>query len=237
MNILIFKKICIIFFIVWVSPLQAHNSLTSYFIDYLMTPDFSEIKDTKERKAAFFKHLLPIVEKENKKIKTIRSLIKNDKFSDRRINKLAKKYRLENPNKQELLATIDIVPTSLVLAQAAIESNWGRSRFSRRWHNYFGIWCFHSGCGVVPKNRDKNAKHEVMQFSSTNKAVEYYLLNINRNQAYDKLRQIRKHKRKHGLKLSGASLAEGLENYSGIGYEYIELVQGVIRQNNLLRFD
>ncbi|WP_422851487.1 glucosaminidase domain-containing protein [Candidatus Ruthia endofausta] len=27
----------------------------------------------------------------------------------------------------------------MILAQTAIESNWGRSRFSKHWHNYFGI--------------------------------------------------------------------------------------------------
>jgi uncharacterized FlgJ-related protein len=39
------------------------------------------------------------------------------------------------------------------------------------------------------------------------------------------LRQIRAYKRQHNLKLTGVSLSEGLEKYSEIGYEYIELVQ------------
>jgi uncharacterized FlgJ-related protein len=44
-------------------------------------------------------------------------------------------------------------------------------------------------------------------------------------------------KRQHNLKLTGVSLSEGLEKYSEIGYEYIELVQSIIRQNKLSRFD
>ncbi len=219
------------------ASVPAYNLWTNPWLDYFRVPDFDEIKDTKTRKTAFFNYLLPIVERENNKITIIRSLIQNNQFNNRQVKKLAKKYRLKNTNKQALLDAVDVVPTSLVLAQAAIESNWGRSRFAQRWHNYFGIWCFKPGCGVVPKNRDKNAKHEVAHFSSTHKGVEYYLLNINRNNAYSLLRKIRAHKRQNNLKLSGASLAEGLENYSGIGYEYIELVQGIIRQNNLGRFD
>lgn len=201
------------------------------------TPNFDEIKDSNQRKNTFFAYLLPMVEEENNKIRLTRSLIKNNQFNDIQIKKLAKKYRIENVNKSTLLNAIDTIPTSLVLAQAAIESNWGRSRFSKYYNNYFGIWCFKPGCGVVPKDRRKSAKHEVMDFSSSKKSIEYYLLNLNRNHAYRLLRQIRAYKRKHNLKLTGSSLSEGLDKYSAIGYEYIELVQSIIRQNKLSRFD
>ncbi len=201
------------------------------------TPNFDEIKDSNQRKIAFFAYLLPMVEEENNKIKLTRSLIKNNQFDDTQIKKLAKKYRIGSVNKSALLNAIDTIPASLVLAQAAIESNWGRSRFSKHYNNYFGLWCFKSGCGVVPKDRRKGARHEVMDFSSGNKSIEYYLLNLNRNHAYRLLRQIRAYKRKHTLKLTGTSLSEGLDKYSAIGYEYIELVQSIIRQNKLSRFD
>jgi uncharacterized FlgJ-related protein len=49
-------------------------------------------------------------------------------LSELQIKKLAKKYHLKNTNKQILLTMVDIIPASLILAQAAIESNWGRSR-------------------------------------------------------------------------------------------------------------
>ncbi|MBE8189759.1 MAG: hypothetical protein HAW58_02565 [Candidatus Thioglobus sp.] len=237
MKTLKLKVILLIFITVLSGSVAAYNLWNNTWNGHSRVPNFEKIQDTESRKIAFFNYLLPIVEKENNKIKIIRSLIQNNQFSSQQIAKLAKKYRLENPDKQALLAAIDIIPSSLVLAQAAIESNWGRSRFSQRWHNYFGIWCFKPGCGIVPKNRDKNAKHEVAQFSSTAKAVEYYLLNLNRNNAYILLRQIRSYKRSNSLIPKGRSLAEGLENYSGIGYEYIELVQGIIRQNELGRFD
>lgn len=203
----------------------------------LETPNFEQIKDSQQRKTIFFNYLEPIIEQENNKILLIRNLLKNDKFSPIQLKKLAKKYRLKNPDKHALLRVIDMVPTSLVLAQAAIESNWGRSRFARRGHNYFGIWCFRSGCGIVPKKRHKDATHEVATFSSIAKSVEYYLLNINRNSAYLTLRKIRSHKRDNREPITGYGLAEGLDNYAQIGYEYVETVQAVIRQNQLQRYD
>jgi Bax protein len=62
-------------------------------------------------------------------------------------------------------------------------------------------------------------------------------MNINRKRAYKLLREIRAYKRIHNLRITGKSLSEGLNKYSLAGYEYIELVQRIIRQNNLTRFD
>lgn len=233
-----FKKILLVLIATFVITVQADNTwrITS-LLNSINKPHFDKIKDVKQMKIAFFNYLLPIIKEENSKIRVARLLIKNDQFSKSQMKKLTKKYRLKRMNKEVLLSMVDTIPASLILAQAAIESNWGRSRFSKRWNNYFGIWCFSKGCGIVPENRNKSAKHEVMNFTSTHKSIEYYLLNLNRNHHYKLLRQIRAYKRKHNLKLTGKSLSEGLDKYSATGYEYIELIQNIIRQNDLTRFD
>ncbi|MBW5290783.1 MAG: BAX protein [Candidatus Ruthia sp. Asou_11_S2] len=215
-------------------PIQANEfrGLTSW-INSFKTPDFSQIKNTSQRKIAFFNYLLPIIEKENKKIRLLRVLIKNNRLNKIQINKLIKKYRLKKSTKKALLNAIDIIPNSMILAQAAIESNWGRSQFSKHWHNYFGIWCFKPGCGVVPKQRPENATHEIAIFSSASKSVEYYMLNINRHFAYTLLRKIRQYKRNNHLPITGIALSEGLGSYSGIGFDYVEQVQSIIKYNKL----
>lgn len=233
--ILKFKKIPLIFIIVLGCTLQGDVNPNIFAMHSV--PIFDEIKNVKQMKAAFFKYMLPFIIKENRKINFRRSLIINNQISDNAIKKLAKQYRIKDINKASLLNAIDIIPVSLVLAQAAVESDWGRSRFAKEWNNYFGIWCFKKGCGVVPRNRNKNSKHEVMGFYSTDKAIEYYLLNLNRNHAYQLLRKIRADKRKHNLKLTGESLAKGLSKYSSKGDQYIKLVQSIIRQNKLIQFD
>lgn len=235
-HLIIFTFIVSITPSVWSGVLNL-NPVSSPSIEPLNAPNFEKIKDVKQMKTAFFNYLLPLVEEENNKIRATRLLIENDQLSLSQMEKLSKKYRLKETDKVALLTKVDVVPTSLVLAQAAIESNWGRSRFSKHWHNYFGIWCFSKGCGVVPKSRDKGAKHEIMDFASTRQSIRYYLLNLNRNHHYKLLRQIRTYTRKHNLRLTGKSLSEGLDKYSAIGYKYIELVQSIIRQNKLSRFD
>jgi len=217
-----------------VIPTQANGfwRLESW-INSFKTPDFSQIKETKQRKIAFFNYLLPMIEKENKKIKLLRVSIKNNQLNKTQINKLIKKYRLKKTTKKALLNAIDIIPSSMVLAQAAIESNWGRSRFSKHWHNYFGIWCFKLDCGVVPKERSENATHEIAIFPSASKSVEYYMLNINRHFAYTLLRKIRQYRRDNHLPITGISLSEGLVNYAEIGFDYVKQVQSIIKYNKL----
>jgi len=197
-------------------------------------PDFAKILDTKSRKKQFFAYLKPVIEGQNSLILQLRNRIKNNKLSKEFILKLAKKYRIKDNNIsiQSLLKKIDIIPTSLALAQGAIESSWGRSRFSA-YNNYYGIWCFKKGCGVVPNSRDSNAKHEVAVFKTISEATRKYMLNLNSHPAYTKLRDIRYNLRQNNNKIDGISLANGLEKYSGIGIKYIKILQQMITYNKL----
>lgn len=46
---------------------------------------------------------------------------------------LRNKYGVENLfDRDEYYKRIDVIPTSLALAQAALESGWGKSRFAKR---------------------------------------------------------------------------------------------------------
>ncbi len=239
MNVLNFK-IILIFIGLLHTPLAQANEFWGLeeWMNSTRTPDFEKIKDVKARKKAFFDYLLPEINRKNSNIIELRSDIKNNRINEDELNSLFKYYRLEKDADQEdLLSAIDIVPASLVLAQAAYESSWGRSRFAKNYHNFFGLWCFKKGCGTVPLKRDKNATHEIVKFSSLSKGIEYYLLSINRNSAYNILRQIRKHKRDTEQPITGLGLSEGLENYAEIGYDYVETVQDIIKYNKLGRYD
>lgn len=203
----------------------------------LKTPDFDQIQDVNLRKQAFFKYLLPEINKQNEEIIQLRHDIKTGEINSFKLKDIYRYYRVKEDDIDALLNRVDVVPASLVLAQGAYESNWGRSRFSKHYHNFFGLWCFKKGCGVIPLKRDKNDTHEVAKFSSLSKGLEYYLRSINRNSAYQTLRKIRKNKRDKKLPITGIALAEGLENYAEIGYEYVETVQSIIRYNKLSEYD
>ena len=231
-------KPTILTLLLFTSPIQADEfwGLESW-MNSLKTPDFDQIQDVNLRKQAFFKYLLPEINKQNEEIIQLRHDIKTGKINSFKLKDIYRYYRVKEDDIDTLLNRVDVVPASLVLAQGAYESNWGRSRFSKHYHNFFGLWCFKKGCGVIPLKRDKNDTHEVAKFSSLSKGLEYYLRSINRNSAYQTLRKIRKNKRDKKLPITGIALAEGLENYAEIGYEYVETVQSIIRYNKLSEYD
>jgi Bax protein len=225
------KTLFLLFALFTVSSLVSSASLSSF------KPSFDSIESTVVRKEVFFNYLLPVIHKKNAEIVALRNAISNNELNDNQLNDLAKKYRVETPSKEELLKVIDILPPSLVLAQAANESDWGRSRFAKDFNNYFGIWCFTKGCGVIPKDRDEDATHEVASFNSLEDCIDYYVLNINRSYAYEDLRLMRKNQRENLQPITGTLLAQGLGNYAFPGDEYIESIQTLINFNQLERHD
>ena len=214
----------------------------------VVLPDFATIKDIKEKKRQFFEFLRPAVEKENALITEERNTALRllDKISleeplssseTKQLNDLVKKYRVSKKYSMlqklnELAHRIDIIPTSLVLVQAANESAWGTSRFARIGLNFFGIWCYKKGCGMVPRSRNVGAKHEVAAYKSVDQAVRRYLYNINTNSAYTVFRAIRGQLRAQNQSLQPEVLATGLLPYSERGTDYVLEITEMIRHNS-----
>ena len=138
---------------------------------------------------------------------------------------------------KELIRRVDVIPTSLVLAQAANESAWGTSRFAREGNNIFGQWCFDEGCGLVPNRRGEDASHEVRAFASVEAAVRAYFRNLNTHPSYEDLRTLRASMRMQGLPLNSMVLARGLTRYSERGMDYVLELQDMIRINELRERD
>ena len=163
-------------------------------------PDFSAFSDITEKKKAFFDFLRPIVQQQNAIILMERgfinemlALVDNGKsLSDTelaQINALFDKYQyaarsVDANSLASLLKRVDIVPESMVLIRAANESGWGSSRFAREGFNFFGEWCFTSGCGIVPSSRGSGKSHEVKVFSSVDESVSSYMRNLNRSEEH-----------------------------------------------------
>jgi len=211
-------------------------------------PDFSQHTDTKAKKQAFFSYLLPLINESNQQIleqrQQLLEMAKLEQLSNKQQQKLAKlceQYQADCLDKlliiDNLLIHIDIVPASLTLAQAANESAWGTSRFARKGNNLFGQWCFKKGCGLVPNRRDAGKTHEVQIFDAPIDSVKSYMQNINSNDAYLQLRQIRHRMRMLNKPISGEILALGLTNYSQRKMEYVREIQSMIKSNNLAQYD
>lgn len=212
-------------------------------------PDFSKIADVKTKKEHFFLTLYPIIEEENQHVlslrKTISALNELPALNNEQtkwLEQVASYYKIKVSQSQSetidaLLLRVDFIPPALALTQAAIESGWGASRFSRKGNNLFGQWCFSKGCGLVPSSRDSENGHEVAKFSSVNAAVRSYIRNLNTNVAYKNLRVKRAELRQKNVALTGVILASELSRYSQEKQIYVQKLKRFLRQNNLQRFN
>lgn len=218
-------------------------------IDYHQLPDFGAIEHIPTRKQAFFDYLRPAVEYQNQLIRERRLILKGIEIrlaqgapltptQERYMGLVRERYRIDAQlSDAEALALLirrmDTIPVSMVLAQAALESAWGQSRFAREGNNLFGQWCFSKGCGMVPAARVEGASHEVARFDSINEAVAAYFENINAFHRYSGIRDIREAARQAGRPLRGYDMVAGLESYSSRGADYIRELRHLIRSNKL----
>ncbi|WP_457567353.1 glucosaminidase domain-containing protein [Desulfurobacterium sp.] len=190
-----------------------------------------------ERKKAFISLIVPAVLRANCIIKKERQIIigikeklkKGMPLSEKEkrfLNRMKRKYRASTLD--QLLIKVNTLPPSLVIAQAAIESGWGTSRFFAKGNNIFGIWTFSNKTESI---KAKNGTARLRKYPSLLSSVEDYYYNINTGWAYEALRKARL-KEKDSLKL-----AKYLRNYSILRDEYVRRLKNVIRKNNLQRFD
>jgi uncharacterized FlgJ-related protein len=85
----------------------------------------------------------------------------------------------------------DRIPRKLLLAQAALESNYGRSRYAKEGNNLMGIYQFKNlHTGMTPAN-NTNATFRVAKFRSKCHSIEYYMNLLNTKDSYVSFRNER----------------------------------------------
>lgn len=225
----------------------------------LRFPGGLERMEPSEKKTLFFRSLLPHVLQVNKTIRERRAALESlayyldkgqtpaemDKiFVGLMVSRYMTQAELEDwrdaPIRvqiDELLRRVDEVPPSLVLAQAALESAWGSSRFAIEGNNIFGMWVYNAAKGMIPKDRAEGDTHALARYDSIGESVETYFAKLNTLWAYEDFREIRAKMRQDDGKLDSGKLAEGLVQYSVRAEDYVQDVQNLIKQNSLMQFD
>ncbi len=209
----------------------------------LLPYEIKNISNSKERKDIFIKIVLPLVVKENNKIKidrkrlfTILNKNSNTDIEIKWLKKKFKQYGVRYNDLPTLKVRMDEIPVSLAIAQAAKETGWGTSRFALRGNALFGQWTW-SGEGLKPKNAEEGEDHKVMKFHTLQLSVRAYLRNLNTHSSYKKFRKVRTELRNSEKPLDSLILSKQLDKYAETGSEYIEVLQKIIQQNNLKDFD
>ncbi len=210
-----------------------------------LPPDFADIRSSTARKHLFLRTLLPMVLAENRRLREQRQLVllllDNPPLANGRLEKwlaeTARKYRIRGDlhmaeKRVELLKRLDEIPTALSLAQAAIESGWGTSRFALEGNSLFGQWTYQKTGGLAPAKRAEDATHSVKAFPNLQASVRAYLHNLNIGHAYKDLRDTRARLRAAGKKPDALQLAAHLQRYSQRGEDYVRELQRMITSHD-----
>ena len=209
----------------------------------LLPQEIKKIENSKKRKEFFIQIILPLILKENNNIKldrkrlfTIINKSNNSSLEKKWLEKKYKQYGIPSKDLSVLKIRMDEIPVSLAIAQAAKETGWGTSRFAQEGNALFGQWTW-SGEGLKPKDADKNQGHKVMRFNVLQASVRAYQRNLNTHSSYKDFRQARARLRDLGKDLDSLILVQFLDEYAEIGDKYVEVLQKIIKQNNLKDFD
>ncbi len=205
--------------------------------------DLNSLGDTKKKRELFIKIILPLILDENQKItedrkKLFKIISKNFNTVGERVwlKRRFKQYNIDDQDLSKLKMRMDIIPTSIAIAQAANESGWGTSRFALEGNALFGQWTW-SKKGISPKDKDKNSTHKVMQFQILKASVRAYKNNLNTHKAYKEFREVRAKFREENRAITGLDLTPYLKNYAQIGEKYVSILESIITRNSLTDFD
>lgn len=182
------------------------------------------------RKAVFLDSVLPAVHAANSEVMCEREALesalqaRDDPEAQAVFARLAERYGSDDP--AILLRRVDTVPTGLALAQAAIESGWGTSRFARHGNALFGLQT-RGGDGLKARESDAT----VFAFEDLHDAVRAYARTLNTHAAYREFRLRRAEAR--GEAADSCALARTLTRYSARGDAYGEDLCLLIRANDL----
>jgi Bax protein len=101
------------------------------------------------------------------------------------------------------------INTELIVAQAIVESDYGRSRFAREGHNLFGIRVW-SKEGMLPLLQPSTIDWRVRVFKSKCESVKYYIEILNTKKVYAEFRRVRE----LTLNRNPIAMAKTLDNFS-----------------------
>lgn len=134
----------------------------------------------------------------------------------------------------QLVMRIDVVPIRLVLAQAIIESGWGRSHAAQVTNNYFGITTRSNSGHFVTASQ--TATYYLKTYNSLEEGIDDYIHILNTRRSYELFRRLRAFYRSKNSQLAAHRLSAGLLKYSELRHQYVAKLNFVIRKYLRIEF-
>jgi Bax protein len=220
------------------SILPINDSLVTPVL-YKNIPDLREVH-YKERVKYFVDMMLPsvLLAQEKMKIKQqkllkISAALRSGLVSERDsmyLEEVKEYYKTKDVD--DIIKRLHPHPVSIVLAQAAIESGWGTSRFCHEANNMYGIWSFSSDENRIKAGESRSGKNIYLRkYDSIFESVYDYLETLAKVSAYKQFRDARLYSD------NPFRLIWYLNNYSERRYEYVHTLRNVIEYNNLHQYD
>ncbi len=201
-------------------------------IVYQNIPSFQNLT-TEEAKERFIATILPgiLIAKYNlaEDQKMIKDIMKKRKWSTEDsifYHEQMEKYNAESID--NLLNRMETHPNSIALAQAAVESGWGSSRFFREANNLFGIWAYKAH---EPKIAANDNGVFLRKYEDVSQSIEDYFVTLGRAKPYRNFRKAKNNTDNIN------ELIPHLKYYSERGMAYVHQLQTIIRQNELTKYD
>lgn len=145
---------------------------------------------------------------------------------------LSSKKKFKARDLDDLLLRVGSLPTSIVLAQAAVESGWGQSRFFLQGNNLFGVWSFDDNEPRIAAGQARNKKTIYLRaYADMSESIVHYFEILASSNAYRKLRKARIEEN------DPFRLLPYLSNFSERRYQYTRQLKSVILQNGLTTYD
>ena len=189
--------------------------------------------DVSAKKQRFLEQMVPVVERVHgelvQRFEDVEQWLESGSRQEA-IAKLKREYRTDTDS--ELLRALKPHPPSVVLAQAAMESAWGTSRFFVEANNVFGIWSFNKNEPRIAAGERRGDKTIwVRKYTSLEESVRDYYRLLGRSGAFEEFRKLR-------MQTSDPyELVKKLDRYSEKKHAYGEELAAVIRYNKFTRFD
>jgi len=186
------------------------------------------------KKKKFFSLVVPAIENVHREQKKQFKKIQEDISKHQNIAELTRLKTLYKVTcDKDLLLALKPHPQSIVIAQAAIESAWGTSRFFREANNIFGMWSKNPNEPRIAAGVKRNGTYTVWlkKFTTLDESIRQYYITIGRVKDYKEFRALR-YKTE-----DTAQLVIKLDKYSELGDEYAKIISSVIRHNNLTQYD